>query len=153
MDIEFKTGHVGLSVTDVERSKEFYRSAFNFDVMAESEDSDRRFVFLGHGERIVVTLWEQSEDRFRPQSAGMHHLSFEVANMDQVRKARGRLREEGVQFKHEDIVPHEEGAPSGGIFFTDPDGIRLEIYAPEGAKELEKAGETGSSDGPPCGFF
>lgn len=30
-------------------------------------------------------------------------------------------------------APHAEGAQSGGVFFEDPDGIRLEIYAPNGA--------------------
>ncbi len=40
-----------------------------------------------------------------------------------------------VPFIYDGIVPHAEGAQSGGIFFEDPDGIRLEIYAPNGAAD------------------
>ncbi|MEV5257368.1 VOC family protein [Streptomyces anulatus] len=38
---------------------------------------------------------------------------------------------------------------SGGIFFSDPDGIRLEIYAPTGADPADAP----TSGAPTCGFF
>ena len=44
--------------------------------------------------------------------------------------ARPRAR---ARFHHDGVVPHGEGASSGGIFFEDPDGIRLEIYTATGA--------------------
>ena len=47
------------------------------------------------------------------------------------------------------VVAHGEGAASGGIFFTDPDGIRLEIYAPGGAESAPAP----SGAAPTCGFF
>ncbi|HLZ57299.1 MAG TPA: hypothetical protein VKR06_10155 [Ktedonosporobacter sp.] len=47
------------------------------------------------------------------------------------------------------MVPHSEGAASGGIFFTDPDGIRLEIYSPTGAGENPAP----VASAPTCGFF
>ncbi|MDT7621581.1 MAG: lactoylglutathione lyase, partial [Pseudonocardiales bacterium] len=39
---------------------------------------------------------------------------------------------------------------SGGVFFTDPDGIRLEVYTPSGlaGKDAAPVGEA-----PTCGFF
>ena len=45
--------------------------------------------------------------------------------------AMKRLGEMGVGILHDGIVAHGEGAPSGGIYFEDPDGTRLEIYAPD----------------------
>ena len=38
---------------------------------------------------------------------------------------------------------------SGGVYFTDPDGIRLEIYAPTGAEIAPAPTKTA----PTCGFF
>jgi hypothetical protein len=55
----------------------------------------------------------------------------------------------GTDFLYDGIVPHAESAASGGIFFTDPDGTRLEIYAPSGAE----GGEAPSGAAPTCGFF
>lgn len=143
------TGHVGLNVTDLDRSRNFYRQVFSFEVMAESEQEGHRFVFLGDGERLVLTLWEQSTGRFGTRQPGLHHLSFEVPSMDEVRGYEQRLRDAGARFLYEGVVPHAEGAGSGGVFFEDPDGIRLEIYSPAGAEEaVAVAGEA-----PACGFF
>jgi predicted pyridoxine 5'-phosphate oxidase superfamily flavin-nucleotide-binding protein len=50
-----------------------------------------------------------------------------------VQAAERRIRELGGTVHHDGIVPHAEGMDSGGVFFEDPDGIRLEIVAPSGA--------------------
>lgn len=59
------------------------------------------------------------------------------------------MRGLGAEFLYEGVVPHAEGMQSGGIFFRDPDGIRLEIYAPSGAGSSEAP----SGAAPSCGFF
>lgn len=89
--IALATGHVGLNVSDAERSKHFYRQVFGFEVMVESEAQGRRFVFLGDGESLILTLWEQSAGRFETGRPGLHHLSFEVSSIEEVRtfEARG----------------------------------------------------------------
>ena len=143
------TGHVGLNVSDLNRSKQFYREVFGFQVAGESQDPHRRFVFLSNGSILVLTLWQQGKGRFDKNHPGLHHLSFQVATIADVKAVEQRLREMNVPFIYDGIVPHAEGAQSGGIFFEDPDGIRLEIYAPNGA------GDHGapSPGAPSCGFF
>lgn len=149
MTTAFATGHVGLNVADLDRSTAFYRSVFAFEVSARSDVDGRRFAFLAEDDRLVLTLWEQSEGRFATTRPGLHHLSFQVDSVDEVDAAQGRLRELGAEVLHGGIVPHGEGASSGGVFFTDPDGIRLEIYAPSGAED--RAAPTAGA--PTCGFF
>ena len=144
-----QTGHVGLNVSDVSRSKEFYSKVFGFLPVGESEQEGRKYVFLGDGGKLVLTLWQQSGGRFDKGSPGLHHLSFQVGSVEEVREAEARLRALDVPFIYDGVVPHAEGAESGGIFFEDPDGIRLEIYSPTGAGEHEAP----TSGAPSCGFF
>jgi len=143
-----QTAHIGINVTNLERSRDFYGEVFGLAPMGGSDAAPRRFVFLGDGTNIVVTLWEQSEGRFENNRPGLHHLSFMVPSIDRVREAEKKLLLRGATFAYEGIVPHAEGRQSGGIFFEDPDGSRLEIFAPDGASEQKAPGE-----GPTCGFF
>ncbi|QFZ21498.1 VOC family protein [Saccharothrix syringae] len=144
-----QTGHVGLNVTDLDRSRGFYQRVFGFESLGEGTEPDRRFAFLGHGGELRLTLWQQSAGAFDTGRPGLHHLSFQVDDIDEVRRAEEVLRELAVTFAYDGVVPHGEGADSGGIFFTDPDGIRLEIYAPSGAGTAAAP----RSDAPTCGFF
>lgn len=147
-----QTAHIGINVTNLERSRDFYGEVFGLSDMGGSgggsDAAPRRFAFLGDGTNIVLTLWEQSEGRFENNRPGLHHLSFMVPSVDRVREAEKKLLLRGATFAYEGIVPHAEGAQSGGIFFEDPDGSRLEIFAPGGASEQKAPGE-----GPTCGFF
>jgi len=144
-----QTGHVGLNVTDIERSVAFYREVFGFDLIVEGKEDGRRYAFLGREERLLVALWQQSREGFAVDRAGLHHLSFQVDTVEEVREAERVLRDLGAGFAYEGVVPHGENGTSGGIFFTDPDGIRLEIYAPTGA-DPAAAPVAGA---PTCGFF
>ena len=146
--MSFPTGHVGINVTDLARSQEFYADVFGLQTLGGSADGPRRFAFLGRGSDIVLTLWQQSRGAFDPHAPGLHHLSFRGESIDEVRAVEERLRRRGVKFLYDGVVPHVEGSESGGIFFEDPDGVRLEIFAPAGASRIAPAG-----DGPACGFF
>ena len=55
------TGHVGLNVTDLERSVDFYRQALGFEPLGISADGERRYAFLGSEGVLRLTLWQQSE--------------------------------------------------------------------------------------------
>ncbi|MFI7111772.1 VOC family protein [Nonomuraea sp. NPDC050227] len=147
--MSFRTGHVGLNVTDLDRSKEFYGRVFGFTVAHESAEDGRRYALLAQDSKLVVTLWQQSDGRFPTALPGLHHLSFQVEDLDAVRRAEQVIREIGAKLHHDGVVPHGEGASSGGVFFEDPDGIRLEISAP-GAAGDRPAPTAGA---PTCGFF
>ena len=140
----FATGHVGLNVADLERSIGFYTRVFGWSVSGRGDG----YAFLGDDSRLVLTLWQQSAGAFATDRPGLHHLSFEVDSLEAVQSAEARVREAGLKLYHDGVVPHGEGASSGGIFFEDPDGIRLEIYTGAGVH-----GTAPSKDAPTCGFF
>ncbi|HEU4947244.1 MAG TPA: VOC family protein [Kribbella sp.] len=143
-----KTGHVGLNVTDLDRSTAFYRQVLGFEVQAEGSEPDRRWAFLGHGGKLLLTLWQQSDGSFETAQPGLHHLSFQVESLDEVHQVQTALEKFGSQFLYDGVVPHGEGVGSGGVFFTDPDGIRLEVYTPSGVEAPAPSGAA-----PTCGFF
>jgi catechol 2,3-dioxygenase-like lactoylglutathione lyase family enzyme len=142
----FATGHVGLNVADLDRSIDFYVSVFGWAMKGRGDG----YAFLGDEERLVLTLWEQSTGAFAADQPGLHHLSFRVGSIDEVLTAEERVRASGLRLYHDGVVPHSEGASSGGIFFEDPDGIRLEIFTGAGA---EAHGPAPTGDAPTCGFF
>ncbi|HKO57261.1 MAG TPA: VOC family protein [Thermoanaerobaculia bacterium] len=141
-------GHIGINVTNLDRSQPFYEQLLGLRLMGGSREDGRRFAFLGDGTNIVLTLWEQARERFASASAGLHHLSFRVASLDAVRAAEATARGLGAKLLYDGVVAHREGADSGGIFFEDPDGTRLEIFAPSGLAE-----QAAPAHGPACGFF
>ncbi|MGW4699425.1 VOC family protein [Streptomyces sp. NPDC004285] len=143
------THHVGLNVTDLTRSLAFYGDVLGFDVLGEGAEEDSRYAFLGQDGRLVLTLWQQSEGAYDAGRPGLHHLAFEAESIEHVRAAEAALTARGASFAYEGVVAHREGAASGGIFFHDPDGTRLEISVPKGAEEAEAPSETA----PTCGFF
>lgn len=144
-----RTGHIGLNVTDLDRSLAFYRDVLGFALIGEGKEEGRRYAFLGDGERLVLTLWQQASKVFEGDRAGLHHLAFEADSIDRVREYEQALRTYGVDFAYDGVVAHREGAASGGIFFHDPDGTRLEISVPSGAQGAPAPVESA----PTCGFF
>ena len=146
---QFITGHVGLNVSDLARSKRFYQDVFGFDLSVESNEEGRAFAFLTQNNAIVLTLWQQSDGTFAADKAGLHHLSFQVDSIEEVKKAEQRLQQLGAVIHYGGVIAHAEGAESGGVFFEDPDGIRLEIFAPTGASQSPAP----KSGAPACGFF
>jgi catechol 2,3-dioxygenase-like lactoylglutathione lyase family enzyme len=145
----YATGHIGLNVHDLARSVRFYREVFGFDLVGESAEPGHEFAFLGQDGTLVLTLWPQSDGRAAVDRPGLHHLSFRVDSLEEVRSAERRARAAGALVHHGGIVAHREGADSGGLFFEDPDGIRLEIFTAQGAGALTAP----HAAAPTCGFF
>ena len=153
-----RTGHVGLNVTDLARSRAFYVEVFGLDVLGESTQDGRAFAFLGNRDvpsddfldKLAITLWEQSSGTFSTGAPGLHHLAFHVGSVEEVERVRDRARSAGADLLYDgEVVPHSEDVESGGFFFLDPDGLRLEVCAPSGvARERAVAGAA-----PSCGFF
>ncbi|MFJ5935727.1 VOC family protein [Streptomyces sp. NPDC093071] len=143
------THHVGLNVTDLERSLAFYADVLGFEVLGRGAEGESGYAFLGRDGRLAIALWQQAEGAYDPGRPGLHHLAFEAESLDHVRAAEAALTARGTTFAYEGVVAHREGAASGGIFFHDPDGTRLEISVPRGAETAPAP----SATAPTCGFF
>jgi glyoxylase I family protein len=131
--------HLRLTVTDVERSRQFYTSLLGFEVVAESPppgDPSAAEVFkilfggvvMSRGSLLMgLRPMAPADDRFHPDRVGLDHLSLAVASHDDLQQAVRLFDERGVA--HGEITT----LPSFGIEvlpFEDPDGIQLELTAP-----------------------
>ena len=133
--------HLRLTVTDVDRSREFYTSLLGFDVAVDSPPDDdpsapaMREVLWGGCVMVRGSLLmglrpvAPPGDRFDEDRVGLDHLSFSVSSRDELDRAVRLFDERGVP--HGEIKTLE----GFGIYvlpFRDPDNIQIELTAPIG---------------------
>jgi catechol 2,3-dioxygenase-like lactoylglutathione lyase family enzyme len=122
-------GHVALTVRDLSVSVPWYEALFGAKPVLD-EDTDPDFhhtVYL-----LGTTLFglhqhttPAPEGDYSEYRVGLDHVSFGVADRSELEKWARRLDELGVA--HGGIKDASYGS---GLAFRDPDGIRLELFAP-----------------------
>src|SRR6185437_5897159 len=135
--------HIGIPVSNLQRSLAFYKDVFGVEpeFVAEGSgeelsvalgvpDSVLSFAFLRIGPDIVELL-EYENPRGKPYDrrncdVGATHLAFRVEDVD---AAYERLIGQGIEFNAPPFRI-DEGPLAGCAFayFTDPDGVQLEIF-------------------------
>jgi catechol 2,3-dioxygenase-like lactoylglutathione lyase family enzyme len=128
--------HLVLSVGDFARSKAFYDKLLGFlgfklkyDYAEMSGWSNGRTLFW-----IAAADAQGRKRKYRKGDIGFHHYAFELASRGDVDKLGAFLDENGMTV----IDPPGEyyGRDYYAVYFTDPDGMKLEgmIWAPPAAK-------------------
>lgn len=123
--------HLGLTVTNLDRSKQFYQDLFGWEELGA--DPKMGYAFLTDG-KTMITLWQQSQEAYDGASAGLHHFALTVGSFEDLVRAEQILRKSGVRIHYNRIVPAMEGANEAELYFYDPDGIRVELFSVEGGK-------------------
>jgi catechol 2,3-dioxygenase-like lactoylglutathione lyase family enzyme len=133
--------HVGVTVTELERSLAFYRDLLGFDVIGISEDEDigaivgvpgthARIADLdaGNGQLLELTEFGRAAtaEPARGPSAGSCHLSFQVGDL---RSALSRLARAGVTPVGEPVLLGGPGVWQGctAVYLRDPDHVTIEL--------------------------
>ena len=131
--------HLRLTVTDVQRSREFYTSLLGFQVAVESPPpgdpgADEVFKILFGGVVMIrgnllmgLRPMASAGDRFDPDRVGLDHLSFGVASREDLEQAVRLLDERGVTHG---VITRLAGFGIDVLPFEDPDGVQLELTAP-----------------------
>lgn len=128
--------HIRLTVTDIERSRQFYESVFGWQVLVEvpegaDEATRAKFDFLFGGViydmgHALIGLRPVAHDRFDENRAGLDHLAFRLDGKADMDAAVALLDELGVPH-----APIKDIGPSYILEFRDPDNIALELSAPK----------------------
>ncbi|MGV0645643.1 VOC family protein [Mycolicibacterium sp. XJ2546] len=128
--------HVRLTVTDIERSRQFYESVFGWGVLLEipdkADEATREALGFLFGGVIydlggmLVGLRPVASDRFDENRVGLDHLAFRLDSKAELDAAAEHLDALGVE--HE---PVKDIGPMYILEFRDPDNIALELTAPK----------------------
>jgi glyoxylase I family protein len=131
--------HLRLTVTDVQRSREFYTSLLGFQVAVESPpaddpSADEAFKILFGGVVLIrgnllmgLRPMAPAGDRFDPDRVGLDHLSFDVPSLEDLEQAVRLFDEQGVTHG---MITRLAGFGIDVLPFEDPDGVQLELTAP-----------------------
>jgi glyoxylase I family protein len=123
--------HLGISVTNVDRSLRFYRDVLGADLLVEPNDGTSpsftgRMAILSLGGRIF-DLCEHSRnegERFDPVRTGLDHLALEAQSVDELQAWAAWLDDCGVaRSELRDVA----GGLGKMFDFVDPDGIQVEF--------------------------
>lgn len=128
-----RLGHIVLKVRDLERSEKFYAEVMGLQV---SGRLDGQMVFLSAGEKHHdLALYGVGPDAADPQQrqVGLLHFAWELGSFEELKRAYRLLREKGVP-----IVGAMDHGISKGLYFLDPDGNEIEVYADNPREEWEK---------------
>ena len=119
--------HIAIICSDYEASKTFYVDKLGLEILSETYRKDRESykLDLSLNGRYVIELFsfpDPPERLTRPEAAGLRHLAFTVADLDQTVK---ELKQKGIIAEP---VRTDPGTGKRYTFFSDPDGLPLELY-------------------------
>jgi len=141
MAIQIKrVGHVGILVSDFERSFRFYTEALGCTLTNRRKSEDgTETAFLrfqdAHHDLVIASAPRGVDVTAAGQRERLiQQIAFEVENRDEFLKALAHLHSKGVKIINGPLIHGIEGGGNLGgsgsrsFYFNDPDGNRLEIF-------------------------
>lgn len=119
--------HIAIICSDYEVSKRFYTEVLGLEVVRELYRDERRSwkLDLALDDRYVIELFSFPDPPprvSRPEARGLRHLAFATGDIED---AVRRLQEKGVETEP---LRTDETTGKRFTFFSDPDGLPLELY-------------------------
>jgi catechol 2,3-dioxygenase len=118
-----RTGHVAIRVRDLESAKRFYGEILGMNLGMEIPGQGLFFRFNNYHHDLAVFKAREGAEPASKNHAGVAHIALVADDFATVLATYHRLREHGVPVSR--TIDH--GATKS-VYFTDPDGIELEIY-------------------------
>jgi catechol 2,3-dioxygenase-like lactoylglutathione lyase family enzyme len=124
--------HVATLSTDLNRTVQFYRDAFEAEVTFEMDKTDDhpRMTILDLGGRAALNVFEVNPDEIvgdRRRQGGrgaIDHFALAVESKAVLEALKDRLVAAGAE-----IGEIQQLGPEWSLFFRDPDGMELEVCA------------------------
>ncbi|MGE5676392.1 MAG: VOC family protein [Mycobacterium leprae] len=120
-----KIEHVGIMVTDMERSLEWYQRVLGLRLRERirlNENTELAFLTVGDSELELVAKTGTGTSK-APLEGVVNHVAFTVAD---IAAALNHLKEHGVVLLNEQPMAFK-ALGTRGAFFLGPDGERLEL--------------------------
>jgi glyoxylase I family protein len=123
--------HIALTVTDKDRSREFYTSVLGFQFITEFGPK-----YLLSNNSMILALNPSPDptraiknDHFDENRVGLDHVSFNVASHVELENAIKLFDEQGILHGE---IKDLDGLGIYVLAFRDPDNIQVELTAPKG---------------------
>lgn len=123
--------HIGLTVPDLNATRDFFVNVLEFNQVGEVPDYPACFLSDG---TTLLTLWQATEPaeaiQFnRKTNIGLHHFAFRVNGVETLNAMYEKLKNtDGVEIE---FAPELLGkGPTQHMMFYIPGGIRMELTAP-----------------------
>ena len=114
--------HVNMTVSDLDRSIDFYTKLLGFKVRWRGETSDGSPAAHVGDDRCFLALFQATAEGKVPNdyaTPGLNHFGFVVDDLD---AARGRVAELGAK-----VHAEMDYDPGRRVYLFDPDGIEVEL--------------------------
>ncbi|MFO3902955.1 VOC family protein [Enterobacter hormaechei] len=129
MPVTHGAQHIGLAVSKLEESAEFFTKILGWEEVKRREDYPAIFV---RDSALTITLWKTQTDepvKFdRKTNIGLHHLALRVENKEELFRLLDVLKANQIEIEFEPIFIRE--GPSMHMMCYEPSGIRIEFYYP-----------------------
>ena len=118
-----RLNHAVLFVSDLERSLDFYRRAFDMQVVALEPRANAAFLRLPRsGNHHDLGLFGVGAQPRRPRgSLGLYHLAWQVDTIEELEQARMTLAELGA------LSGESSHGATKSLYAQDPDGNEFEV--------------------------
>ena len=119
--------HAAIICSDYKKSKAFYVTTLGLEIISENyrkeRDSFKLDLRLPDGSQIELFSFPNAPERpSYPEALGLRHLAF---NVDSIEAASDYLITQGVEVEP---IRIDEYTNKKFTFFSDPDGLPLELY-------------------------
>jgi catechol 2,3-dioxygenase-like lactoylglutathione lyase family enzyme len=112
--------HIALAVEDLDRTRMFYQSVFNMEVMYDEANLLQLTTPGAHD----ILVFEKHGSVQSKDTGGIVHFGFRLRDADSIKQMHKRIRDAGGEILSKgEFVP---GSPY--IFFRDPDGYEVEVW-------------------------
>jgi glyoxylase I family protein len=121
-----EVGHISFSVSDCEKTAQWWRETFGFEQIFAIEEDTWRAILLELPDGTAIEFQQHDANRgenFDPVRTGFDHMGFHVASRDDLVEWQRHFEQLGV--KHTPIVDREYGSV---LTFKDPDRIQFEMF-------------------------
>ena len=120
------THHIGLTVSKLEESADFFTSVLGWKEVKRNEEYPAIYVSDGS---IMLSLWAIKEEpsiQFdKNKNVGLHHVAFQVESEDALNTIHNRLVNNGTKIE---FSPEQLGnGPAKHMMCYEPSGIRVEF--------------------------
>lgn len=136
MPVFDRVGHISFSVSDCEKTAEWWKTIFGFERVYTVDEDTWHAILLEMPDGTAIEFQQHDANQgetFDPVRTGFDHMGLHVASREDLIEWQSHFEQHGVT--HTPIVDREYGSV---LTFKDPDRIQFEMFYLDPAMSPER---------------